>query len=121
MSDVITIDDTKQQLHILDRVSSSQPCEMWFYDHTGMKTPFSRWLAINRKRKEVRLRHTTKNISRVVTELEQIATQDGVVGYDSGLQMNYMWYFIVTDGAAKSVQPKEVESMKSGTYLLWKS
>lgn len=121
VAQLVTIEDTENKTpHILDQVANSEMGTLWFHHHADMKTPFSRWLAINRQRRAVRYRHTTKNIDRVAFEIADIATTAGLVAFDDGSPKNYLSFFRVgQDGTVVSLPFGKVETLQTGRYFLW--
>ena len=91
------------------------PGQLFEYDHTGKKTPFSRWLAVNRKRHGKRFRHTARRISEV-----QFARTGrdviGVAAFDTGKSLTY---FRTQGSASQTLMPQDVPALPANHYLLW--
>lgn len=121
VNNVVTIEDTTtKEKHLLDQVAESPSGTLWYYSHQGLRTPFSRWLAINRQRRNTRFRHTAKDISRVVFSITDVAEEDGIVAFDNGRSKNYLAYYQVDQGRVSLLAPNQVQNLKVTGYFLWK-
>ena len=99
---------------VLSGIASDTPWTIMDYDHSGKKTPFSRWLAINRKRHGAKFRHSRKDISVVGS-----GTQDLTEGKFSIIQEqdrgSSRYYF-----GFGEILPDDVPDLPTGKYKIWR-
>ena len=103
------------QVSLLSTIASGEPGIATDYDHSGKRTPFSRWLAINRKRHGVRFRHTTKDVEKVALNAAELSGEEtfaAVNTSDSGPLTYYK--------GGKQVSQSEVPNLPKHHYKIWR-
>lgn len=100
----------------LTRLAASAPGVTVKYDHSGKRTIFSRWLAINRGRHDTRFRHSRKKFAQLVLKEEDIALADGITCFDNGEKLAY---FSVVDGVPTRLEDASVPNLKDDQYVIW--